>query len=376
MGLYDDYPLPTRDGGINLYVSLEAKASGSFQGGKSAIFVNGMANSPEDHRQSAVELSLLLMRPVYGLFNQSNSAFVDLFQCVLDKHRFSTTDFVGNTLQTGADIVEYLKGGNAIKDDTAKMAVIRDLLSVNPASLALFDLLRRPNVRNIPIYAHSQGNLLLSNALTAIEAVYGTSANLGREVNSYGSPTVYWPAGLNHREYAFIGDPVALLSGFDFGFNVSKVGLHNWNRNAGKADKFGVKLKPSIDWGIISHGFLIYMYNDPQFVVNRFRTGSFGQTLNMDEDGLADALIEMSRNTVRVLKIFEHLAKDRNCDADDVAVLYVQKLRASVRKNGPAIRGLQLNGKFRKLLIRILDEGWTSGDEYAAIDWLKGPLFV
>lgn len=376
MGLYDNYPLPTRDGGITLYVNLEAETTGSFQGGKPVIFVNGMANSPEDHRQSAVELSLLLMRPVYGLFNQSNSVIVDLFQCALDKHRFSTADIVGNTLKTGADLVDYLKGGNVIKDDTAKMAVIRDLLSVNPASLALFDLLRRPDVRNIPVYAHSQGNLLLSNALTAIEAVYGASANQGREVNSFGSPTVYWPFGLNHREYAFTGDPVALLSGFDFGFNVSKLGVHNWDKNAGKADKNGNRLKPNIDWGIISHGFLIYMQNDPQFVVNRFRTGSFGLTFNMDEDGLANALIEMSKNTQRVEKIFEHLDKDRNSDADDVALLYVKKLRADVRKHGPAIRALQLNGKFRKLLIRILDEGWTSGDEYDAIGWLKGVLFV
>ena len=109
--------------------------------------------------------------------------------------------------------------------------VIRKELARNPAALAVFDLLRRPRWRRCDIFAHSQGNLILSNALQGIEAVDGRAAIAGRNVHSFGSPAVKWPKGLNHHEHGFTWDPVTWLAGIDASLSISKVGMPKGSLN-------------------------------------------------------------------------------------------------------------------------------------------------
>lgn len=383
MKRYDGYPTPGADGAITLYNNDEALASGNFQAGSPIIFVNGMANTPKSHRQSAVELSLLQMKPVYGVFNKSDGGLKDVWQCTIDKFQFDGVRRTIEATPTGKiyrAIADYVNEQRGYRQPLTPLDIARQALSANAASLALFDALRKPEHKNTPIYAHSQGNLITSNALFAIAEVDGPQAVVGREVNSFGSPALTWPKGLKHQEYAFTGDMIALMSGFDWGFKVSKIGLHDDSEHhdsiVGTAGKILSPLLPINLEDFFSHNFLIYMKNDPEFVVNRFRWGSFGMTASMDEQGLAEALLSMGNNIPRVQRIFEHLDKHRNSDADDVAEIYVRELRKAPLKHPQTVRGLQRYPAFRKLLIKVMDEGWTSKGEYKEIEWLKGTLFV
>lgn len=374
MGFYDTYALPSNDGSVTLYENLEAQASGNYKAGQPAIFVNGMKNQKADHRQSAVELSLLLMRPVYGLFNESDGMAKDLWQCTVDKFQFDGPMALSaqNDLALGKGLIEMLRDRGAVGANISKAEVMRSILSRNTATLALFELLRSAEHRDSPVYAHSQGNLILSNALSAVAAVDGDSAIAGREVHSFGSPSMNWPKGLKHQEYAFTGDPVALLAGFDFSFKISKLGVHSHDKNFGRVDESGQKLPPQMSKTWLSHGFLIYMQNDPAFVVNRFRWGGWGVTFSMDERALAEGLLSMGNNTPRVEKIFLHLDRNHNSDADDVAQYYVDLLRANPNKYPGVLGALKNAPQLRALLIRVMDEGWTTKGEKESMAWVEG----
>jgi len=224
-----------------------------------------------------------------------------------------------------------------------------DALSRNPVQASLFKVLRQAENRAREIFAHSQGNLILSNVLQAIAAVDGPQSLSGRVLHTFGSPAVLYPDGIQRYEHGYTFDPVNWLSGFDSSFTISKVGMPTGSKNP------------------ITHGFLWYLQDDPRFLINRYRIGGWKMTFNMDEAGLAKCLAAMETNLPRVTKVIEHLDTYHNSDADDVAVLYVQEV-----KKKPNMRtALKSNPTLIKLLIKTLDEGWTSAEEKNAIDWLK-----
>jgi hypothetical protein len=195
--------------------------------------------------------------------------------------------------------------------------------------------------RNTPIIAHSQGNLIVSNALTAVAVALGTDAIAGVEVHSYGSPCRYWPPGINQKNNLFTFDPVGFLD-LRADMSSSKVGT------------------------IVGHAFTLYMQNDAAFVINRYRFGGFQMTLNMDEQGLARALIRMGANAPRVKRILERLRDVHWSDSDDVAVHYVEK------SNPAQLRAMkQADPRVIGLLIALLESGPTMGDEERAIAKLK-----
>ncbi len=343
-------PPPTVDGDVNHYINDEAFASPWFDHGARTVFINGMGNAPPDHKESALAISLLQMSQVTGVYNQKASPLGDLVQCLGDKFQFD-----GPLARSPSEALDRIVAKMEQSGHPTTRAKAMELaLARNPAALSLFQILRMPIYRWSPIFAHSQGNLILSNVLSAIEAVDGERAIVAREVHSFGSPTVNWPTGLKHQQYAFTFDPVSWLAGFDTSFQISKLGVHTYEGSR----------------TLISHGFKVYAENDPAFVINRFRWGSFGATFNMDEDGLADALVAMKANLIRVHKIFEYLDKKHNSDVDDVAVLYVKKLRQSVFSH-MVLAALKQHMPLRSLLIRVMEEGWTGSDERAAINYLK-----
>jgi len=338
-----DVKCPETDGDVRVYINKEAKeVSGKFDDERRVIFINGMINTGEDHARSALALSLVQMCTVIGVYNLSAGARRDFAQCIFDKNQFNGP--FSFSAQNKVTIGKIFRGRTSV--ETALLALGR-----NPAQVNLFNLLRESENRHREIFAHSQGNLILSNALQAIAAVYGPEALVGRTVHTFGSPTVNWPAGIIKYEHGFTWDPITFLAGFDSTWTISKVG---WPSDS--------KYHP------ITHGFLEYLKNDPAFLVNRFRWGGLGVTFNMDEHGLAEALAAMGVNTRRVLSIFEHLNnKFENSDADDVAVRYVDQVRGS-----PATTAAVKKDKVLvALLIRILDEGWTTDEEKKAIAFLR-----
>lgn len=337
------YPLPNGDGDVNNYVHREAKTTRYWQPNRSVIFINGMANSPRDHMESAVALSKLQMSPVVGVYNQTSGTVRDLFQCLGDKWQWSG---FGPGKSIDQTVVSFHK---LMKSPAKAEAAIIDSLSRNAAAVALFKEIRSRH-RAIEIFAHSQGNLILSNALIGLRMLDRSALNR-ITVHSYGSPAVFWPDGFVHHDHGFTFDPVNWLSGFDSSFSISKVGVPSTPEFA----------------GVVSHGFKTYLADDPTFVVNRFRWGSFGLTVSMDEDGLADALAQMGTNVPRIRAIFQRLSSAHWSDVDDVAVLYVHK----IKNNSTTLDAVKSDSTLRNLLIKSMDEGYTSGREFDAIEILK-----
>jgi len=304
--------------------------------------VNGVLNDPSTHAKSAVMLSYLLMCPVIGVYNQSHTVeYKSLIgkaigvvreggKCLGDEKQFN-----GLFSDSAADIV---RSGKSMESALAR----------NPAQVTLFQLLRRPEHRRTEVFAHSEGNLILSNVLQAIAAVDGPSAIAGRVVHSFGSPVWTWPPGIIKREYGFTFDWVTWVH-FMPSLSISKIG-----RPSGYLNPF-------------THGFEHYLHNDPEFQTNRFRFGSAWITLNMDEEGLADALVAMGTNIYRVCDVMHHLANHCFTDSDDVALLYVER----IQKRPDIYRALAHHRELVELLIQVMAEGWTSAREQRAIDWLK-----
>jgi hypothetical protein len=73
-------------------------------------------------------------------------------------------------------------------------------------------------------------------------------------------------------------------------------------------------------------------------------------------------------NPTFVHRVLRSMNDDYHADADDVALEYVGWLRRD-----PALaRTVRATGPLRELLIQLLDDGWTSGDERSAILFLRG----
>ncbi|MEQ1827166.1 MAG: hypothetical protein ABL921_14520 [Pirellula sp.] len=338
--------IPGSDGEINEYVNREAaEAETYFSQDRKVIFINGMGNGGRDHAESALALSLVQMCPVIGVFNLSNGFALDLWQCLADKNQFQG---ISSTAESKVDSRNSFWNWIVRGNRTPEQAML-DALSRNRSQVSLFSLLRQPQNRRREIFAHSQGNLILSNALQAIAAVDGPQALSGRVVHTFGSPAVFYPNGIQKYEHGYTFDPVNWLSGLDSSFTISKVGIPTSSNNP------------------ITHGFLWYLQDDPRFLINRFRTGGWGVTFNMDESGLAKCLASMESNLPRVAKVVEHLDKHHNSDADDVSLLYVQEVKKSPRMRSI----LKSNSTLVKLLIKTMDEGYTSSEEKEAIQWLK-----
>ncbi|MGL4320578.1 MAG: hypothetical protein ACRCS3_06910 [Paracoccaceae bacterium] len=337
--------LPSRDGEINLYTSREGAAQSWFNHSQRVIFVNGMDNQPKDHVEAASGLSLMMGCPVIGVFNKSHGTLLDIAQCVTDKLRLARVQSSGRTGFEGWVLaVDALhKAGKLVNPGLTRVDLVASLLGNNAASVALYRLLVSGgvNTKSAPIYCHSQGNLITSNALTAVALALGTQAIAGIEVNSFGSPCRYWPPGIKRKNYAFTLDPISLLD-LRADMTSSKVGFE------------------------VSHGFKYYMARDAEFIINGFRFGGMRMTTNMDEVGLAKVLVKMGSNAPRIRRIFERLRDAHYTDRDDVAVHYVEQ------STSERLRSLkQADPKLIDLLIWLLEDGPTMADEERAIAKLK-----
>jgi hypothetical protein len=166
----------------------------------------------------------------------------------------------------------------------------------------------------------------------------------GIEVNGFGSPCRYWPPKINRTNYAFTFDLVSWLD-YRVSFDNVKVGF------------------------LAGHAFTLYMQNDGEFVVNRFRWGSFGLTVNMDEAGLADYCISIGNNPPRLRGIFNRLKEAHWTDSDDVSYEYVTRIRA---RNLALLQSIaRTDAGFIRLLIELLGASWVTADEQRQIDFLK-----
>ena len=344
--------VPSGDGTVTRYVSPEVVGKAWFNPAKSAIFVNGMQNSGAEHQANALALSLMSGAPVHGVYNKSTGFLSDVFQCVTDKLRLAgiQAESAGGQTDWYKTVERLYQSERQRRPGLVKDDYVSELLGGNEATKGLYALLvgAPDGLLGAPIYCHSQGNLITSNALTGVMLARGPAAIAGIEVHSFGSPARWWPAGLKRQSYSFSFDLVAFLD-LRGDWNSSSVG-------------YRVSHGPNP----FTHGFLYYAAHDPEFVINRFRIGGWGVTFNMDEKGLAKFCAGLGNNTDRLSRIFTRLEKHHYSDSDDVAVLYVERL------TDQQLGALQsADAGFVRLLIRLLEDGFVAGDERRAITRLK-----
>lgn len=217
--------VPNKDGEINKYNLLNMAVSTPR-----LYYVNGIRNSAKDHALTASLLSILCEHPVYGIYNLSQGALVDLGQCLLDYTQNASARVFGN---------RKLIPGKTLRDDEVKKIVeetVKGSVIWNQATVSLFREVANNYGRNMLIVAHSQGNLITSNALFIIERVFGSAALKYVRVYSLASPSPAWPLGLRYtnggggrQENAFMNDFVALLRPQNL---AAKVGVNRF-QNAG-----------------------------------------------------------------------------------------------------------------------------------------------
>ncbi|GAA3579937.1 MULTISPECIES: hypothetical protein [Marinobacter] len=95
----------------------------------------------------------------------------------------------------------------------------------------------------------------------------------------------------------------------------------------------------------------------------------FTSVFGVDEEGMAKALHREARYELgKVRSVFRELVDKYSTDADDVARYYIAQIRQT---RGIAFRALQQDIGLRNLLIRILDDGWTTADEKRDIEFLQ-----
>jgi hypothetical protein len=136
-------------------------------------------------------------------------------------------------------------------------------------------------------------------------------------------------------------------------FTVSKVGVPT-----------GVK-----PWRMMSHDFMLYLHDDAQFVINRFWWGGWGVTVRMDKDGLASALVQMGNNEPRLTAILLRLDENQMNDAEDVAIVYVNKMMSNP-SDAAALKTMR-NSPLVLLLIPLISRSRDSAEAKACIDYLK-----
>ncbi|GAA3928919.1 hypothetical protein [Litoribacillus peritrichatus] len=88
-----------------------------------------------------------------------------------------------------------------------------------------------------------------------------------------------------------------------------------------------------------------------------------------DEKRIASDLVKKSGIVMdEVYKVFLELDSNYNSDADDVALLYVNTIK---QQRGSIEQGLRIHKPLNNLLIRILEDGWTSNKEKQTINYLR-----
>jgi hypothetical protein len=218
---------PTNDGDLKEYNLSESTVTNPR-----IYFVNGIRVLPIDHAKLAAYLSLLIERPIWGVYNatagQRLGSLVDLLQCVADYAQNATARLTSHrNLGRPARVSE-----EQIPQFLANLE--RNYVVWNRATLSLFRQLILHRRQTQYIIAHSQGNLITSNALFVMEDVLGSAGLRQVRVYSLASPSPAWPLGLRitnggggRQDNAFMNDLVALLRPHNLAARVGIGGLQN-----------------------------------------------------------------------------------------------------------------------------------------------------
>lgn len=204
------FNIPAGDGELNVYNLTQSVAFVP-----KIYYVNGIRVLGRDHAITASLLSLLTERPIHGIYNRTTGSISGL---VFDLAQ-SGMDYLQNAgARAGSKALTPNRNYSDQEIETVIRDVFRKSIVWNQATATLFRSLVRG--RNSPqmVIAHSQGNLITSNALFLMERILGSGSLSNVRVYSLASPSPGWPLGLRHtnggggrQENAFMNDMVALL---------------------------------------------------------------------------------------------------------------------------------------------------------------------
>jgi hypothetical protein len=233
---------PVADGELNIY-----NLGGTTAATPRIYYVNGIQSNPRDHAVVAAYLSLLIERPVVGVYNAtagkgsmlSTGFWSDISQCL--------KDFTQNTFARPFSSAHKQPSVPESKINEFLLNVEKKYYVWNRATLELFKQLVRHRHEKQLIVAHSQGNLITSNALFVLEDVLGSAGLSKIRVYSLASPAPAWPVSLSvvnggggRQDNAFMNDLVALLRPHNAAKKIGIPGLQN-------EGKFGtLKTAPAI----------------------------------------------------------------------------------------------------------------------------------
>ncbi len=353
---------PRQDGDLTEYEAEDFRHLQFFSRTRRAIFVNGMQNLASDHRNSALLLSSLLRCPVYGLYNATDGFGGDLQQCINDKSSFLGRSVSSNAAFAAlAEQVDSLHAAAISAGATriARSEVVEWLLDGNRATLELYRQLRTGALKDtrMPIYAHSQGNLITSNALAAVALADGLGAIKGREVHSYGSPVRWWPPGLRRSDHVFALDVVPLLR---LRKDMDSITVANTFGDFSIKDKF--------------HAFELYLKHDPDFLINSSCWTVSGFFRVIDTEALATLLFNEGNNPARVTAVFERLVDVHWGEDDDVALSYCRKMRQHAQLIMRTMARDGISGRaFVEILVTCLVKRtpFATADEEAMAEWVQ-----
>jgi hypothetical protein len=200
-------------------------------------YVNGIRTPGWAHREIATLVANIVQTPVTGIYNLSDGFGGDLGQCLGDSIHIALSQmkepgFWRDRLTQAAigQVSSVVPGGKSagpalqamreakvapkkIGPEGITLQQARDGLVRNPASLSLFDQLNAHLWQKQIVIAHSQGNLITSFALWALQALKGSDGLARIEIRSISSPAPAWPRGVNGRVkvYGQLDDLVTLF---------------------------------------------------------------------------------------------------------------------------------------------------------------------
>ncbi|MFI5385014.1 MAG: DUF4157 domain-containing protein [Fimbriimonadales bacterium] len=149
-----------------------AEREGAIASGAN-IFVNGIDTTLADHYRAAQRLANTLNVTVVGVYNASGGMGTDLVQCAADKF--------------------FDRSGNPAVATMSRL-------------IRTYGDARKPN-GGMHIFAHSQGSLIVSEALRQAQR---TGADLrGNDVTTFGNAAFTYPAGPQYHHYIHDDDAVA-----------------------------------------------------------------------------------------------------------------------------------------------------------------------
>ncbi|MFI3187709.1 MAG: hypothetical protein QX198_17175 [Methylococcaceae bacterium] len=219
---YNNYKPPKHAGDRVLYTSPNVNI------GKRLVFVNGIMNTPEDHRNACVDLMDATSCEVLGVYNQTGfdkpEQLTSIYEAVNVKGKSlnDLSNLIDDVLECASDQVGLVARALGYTGNSPNKCT-NSLLN-----LLLFNAANWPN-KPLCIVAHSQGNLITSNALMLYSALISGKKTTKNDyikkmlakgspaciyVFSVASPAISWPTNhfIDVGNYWHRWDPVTAFS--------------------------------------------------------------------------------------------------------------------------------------------------------------------